>query len=75
MHQKNVLTICRTTCSKGVKNGALEKQIPVREDHGIPEKEKLIAVEKPDSDDDDETYYSAEEEAEAEDEETFPKGK
>ncbi|XP_059428209.1 uncharacterized protein LOC132161987 isoform X2 [Corylus avellana] len=81
VHQKNVLTSCSTTRSKGDKNGAPEKDMmpradeekPVREEHDVLEKEKLIAVEKPDSDDDEiETYYSAEdEEPEPEDEEPF----
>jgi hypothetical protein len=50
-----------------------DEEKPVREEHDdVPDKEKLIAVEKPDSDDDEiETYYSAEEEPEPEDEEHF----
>jgi hypothetical protein len=73
VHQKNVLTSCSTTRSKGGKNGAPEKEtpcaIPAREEHDakkpIPGKEKLITVKKSGLDDD-ETYYSAEEEPEAE---------
>lgn len=54
-----------------------DEEKPVREEHDdVPDKEKLIAVEKPDSDDDEiETYYSAEEEPEPEDEEPFLEGK
>ena len=77
VQQKNVLTSWSTRKGKDNKNDALEKEMPLvdkeesvtkelDEDESIPEKEKLIAMVKPD-DSDDELFLSAEEEPEPED--------